>query len=164
MIDTQNTISRLESQLADLQEKFEFVQNERLLHHLIQDYVDLHDACFGAAAKPENDAKWESLFTPDAATDLYPLGPHQGRDGKMAWAQSGFGRGQGCQILVSNARVALESTASTTASAQAYATVTIVPKDAAQAITVKGCYTWTFQKLNGAWKVSHVKLVPFPNV
>lgn len=72
MSDPQSTISRLESQLADLQQKFDILHNERLLHRLVQDYVDFHDACFGKSAGPENDAKWESLFTAEAVTDLYP--------------------------------------------------------------------------------------------
>ncbi|KAG8746003.1 hypothetical protein FRC10_006342 [Ceratobasidium sp. 414] len=134
----QNTVSRLESQLADLQQKFDILANERLLYNLIQDYAYLHDRCFGKTGTPEDDAKWESLFTPDGVSDLYPLG----------------GRGQGCQIMLSNVRVTVESAAPTSAVAQAYAVVTVVPNGAAQTVTVKGQYSWKFRKAEGIWKLA----------
>ncbi|KAG8679667.1 hypothetical protein FRC08_016820 [Ceratobasidium sp. 394] len=68
----QKTISRLESQLADLQTKFDTLANERLLYNLIQDYAYLHDRCFGKSGTPEDDAKWEALFTANGFSDLYP--------------------------------------------------------------------------------------------
>jgi hypothetical protein len=72
MSELQSTVSRLKSQLADLQQKFDTLTNERLIFNLIQDYAYFHDLCFGKAGGPEDDAKWESLFTSDAVSDLHP--------------------------------------------------------------------------------------------
>ncbi|KAG9126624.1 hypothetical protein FRC07_002774, partial [Ceratobasidium sp. 392] len=157
--NSQDTVSRLESQLAELQQKFDALNNERLLYNLIQDYAYLHDRCFGKAGTLEDDAKWESLFTFDGVSDLHPLGVHHGQKGKMKSAQGLLGgRGQGCQIMISNVRVNVESGVSTSAVAQAYAVVTVVPEDATHTVTVKGQYEWKFQKVEGVWKVASVKL------
>ncbi|KAG9093614.1 hypothetical protein FS749_014102 [Ceratobasidium sp. UAMH 11750] len=53
----------------------------------------------------------------------------------------------------------VESVASTSAVAQAYAIVTAVPDDAAQTVTVKGQYEWKLQKVEGIWKVASVTLL-----
>ncbi|KAG8684049.1 hypothetical protein FRC09_015652, partial [Ceratobasidium sp. 395] len=134
--DLQATISQIQLQLTNLQQNYDALANERLLYNLIQDYTYLHDRCFGKRGTPEDDAKWESLFTFDGVSDLHPLG----------------GRGQGCQIMISNVRVTLDNVASTSAIGQAYAVVTVVPDDAAHTVTVKGQYVWKFEKVKDVWK------------
>ncbi|QRV76588.1 SnoaL-like domain protein [Ceratobasidium sp. AG-Ba] len=126
----QNTILRLEAQLADLQQKFDVLENERTLYNLIQDYAQSHDRCFGKHGTTEDDAKWEAFFTDDGVSNLHP--------------------------------VVVEDGASTSAVAQSYAVVTVVPDDEAHTVTVKGQYDWKFEKVGGVWKVANITLTPFP--
>lgn len=58
--------------LHALQQRFDVLATERELYNLVQDYAGYHDLCFGKGAGPDDDAKWESLLTPDAVSDLHP--------------------------------------------------------------------------------------------
>ncbi|KAL5641107.1 hypothetical protein ACGC1H_001553 [Rhizoctonia solani] len=160
---TSNEITRLETELARLKQSLNSVFEEQQLSNLIHDYAFYHDKCFGSRASPKDDLAWENLFDVLGTCDLHPIGLHQGREGKMAWAQKALGgRGRGCQIRFFTTRIYLDQSNPGSATARSYAVVEAVPDDVSKTTSVKGHYDWTFKKVDGLWKVTYVKLSPFP--
>ncbi|CAE6455505.1 unnamed protein product [Rhizoctonia solani] len=156
-------IPRLAAELAEFKQKFDNVIEAQRLSNLIHDYALYHDKCFGSKAGPEDDSNWENLFDISGTCDLHPMGLHQGREGKMAWAQQVLGgRGRGCQVRLFNTRVYLDESDPGLATACSYAIVEFVPGDVSNTIIVKGHYDWAFKKVGNLWKITFVKLSPFP--
>ncbi|KAH7344804.1 hypothetical protein B0J17DRAFT_624098 [Rhizoctonia solani] len=152
-------IARLAAELTEFKQRFGNIIEEQQLSNLIHDYALYHDKCFGSKAGPEDDSAWESLFDISGTCDLYPIGLHQGREGKMTWAQQTLGgRGRGCQVRLFNIRVYLNESDPGLATARSYAILEFIPGDISKAVTVKGHYDWAFKKVESLWKVTYVKL------
>ncbi|CAE6495972.1 unnamed protein product [Rhizoctonia solani] len=159
-----DAITRLETELARLKQSFNAVVEEQQLTNLIHDYAFYHDKCFGSKAGPEDDSAWENLFDVSGTCDLHPIGLHQGREGKMAWAQQTLGgRGRGCQIRLFNTRICLDESNPESATARSYAVVEVIPNDVSKTVSITGDYHWTFKKIGDLWKVTYVKLSSFPD-
>ncbi|CAE6495984.1 unnamed protein product [Rhizoctonia solani] len=157
--DPHTTIDSFQSTINGLQSTINTLTDEQQLYDLIQDYAYYHDLCFGQAAGPTHDTAWEALFTADAMTSLYPIGTHHGSQGKMTWAQSYIGgRGQGCQLTLSNTRVILKEHDTISAMGRAYGHSEVIADDALKSFSIKGRYEFSFRKVDRVWKIACMEL------
>ncbi|CAE6412027.1 unnamed protein product [Rhizoctonia solani] len=161
MSSTETT--QFKTEPTEPKERLSNIMKEQEISNLISDYAFSHDKCFGSKAGPKDDLAWESLFDASGTSELYPLGLHKGREGKMAWAQEALGgRGRGCQIRLFDTSVRLDNLDPESATARSCATIDVIPDDGLNVMSVKGHYQWVFKKAEDVWKIIHVKFSPFP--
>ncbi|CAE6490636.1 unnamed protein product [Rhizoctonia solani] len=155
--------AQLKVEPTELKQSFNDAIEEQELSNLISAYVFSHDKCFGSKAGRKDDLAWESLFDAAGVSELGPIGTHEGREGKMAWAQQALGgRGRGCQIRLFDTRVHLDESDSDLATGCSHATIDVFPDDESKLISIRGNYRWVFKKVDSVWKITHVKLSQCP--
>ncbi|CAE6493800.1 unnamed protein product [Rhizoctonia solani] len=74
------------------------------------------------------------------------------------------GRGEGCQLALSNIKLMLDGHDLGPATGRVYGESEIVVSYAAlKSFSVKACFEFSFRKIDGAWKMISMKFAPFLN-